>query len=62
MEPQEVFNNWARLRAEKHFDEGIKRNHYPEDCEEYKAYNDRWAELEYEQEQIDTARTLGEGE
>jgi len=48
MEPQELFNNWAKLRAEKHFDEGKKQNEYPEDCPEHKAYNDRWKELEEE--------------
>ena len=48
MEPQELFNNWARLRAEKHFDEGEKQNEYPTDCPEYEAYEKRWKELEKE--------------
>jgi len=61
MEVQEVFNNWVKLRVSMHFEQGNYQNEYEEGSVEREVYDAEWSRL-YEQEQTDTAKTLGEKE
>ena len=48
MTPEELFENWVRMRARKHFSEGEKHNLYEPDSQDYLTYEDEWKKQEQE--------------
>ncbi len=45
MEPQEIFNNWVKLRVGMHFDQGLYQNEYEENSIERAVYDEEWQRL-----------------
>ncbi len=45
MEPQEIFNNWVKLRVGMHFDQGLYQNEYEEGSIERAVYDAEWRRL-----------------
>ncbi len=45
MEPQEIFNNWVKLRVSMHFDQGLYQNEYEENSIEREVYDAEWQRL-----------------
>jgi hypothetical protein len=45
METQEVFNNWVKVRASMHFEQGNYQNEYEAGSIERAVYDEEWQRL-----------------
>ena len=45
MRPEEVFEQWVKLRAGKHFEERHKQNEYEAGGDEFLTYEEEWLGL-----------------
>ena len=45
MKPEELFENWVRLRARKHYSEKRKQNEYEPDSKDRSTYEEEWLSL-----------------